>query len=131
MGDSTRRAGSELTLRNSILPDLQNLSTFAVMPVASNALIPLHMRQEQKDISESLSSAHRGKRDPELHNGPQHCHNGEQQKHDSPPDDTGHIQPVSLAVSLRFRRGLSQQHRVSRVASKPNRKQIAENRNRT
>ena len=69
-------------------------------------------RGEKKEIPPSQSADHtivcsQGNRGPELHNDPQNCSNGEQQKHDSPAYDAGHIQPISMVVSIGFRRSLS------------------------
>ena len=69
-------------------------------------------RGEKKEIPPSQSTdltilCSQSNRGPQLHDDPQDCCNGEQQKHDSPSDDAGHIQPVSLVASIGFRRGLS------------------------
>ena len=69
-------------------------------------------RGEEKESPPSQSTDHiivcsQGKCGPELHHDPQNCSNGEQQKHESPADDDGHIQPISMVASIGFRRSLS------------------------
>jgi hypothetical protein len=69
-------------------------------------------RGEKKEIPPSQSTGHtilcsQGDCGPELHNDPQDCCNGEEQKHDGTSDDAAHIQPISMVASIGIRSSLS------------------------
>jgi hypothetical protein len=65
--------------------------------------------------------------DPELQDDPQDRCNSEQQKHDGPVDDTGHLKPGLLRFSLRLSRSAPQQFGISGVAREPEGEEIADN----